>query len=100
MLRIKKNLSELQNYAIELDRIEHKDTSAGCYFSVYGPILTNEVLNNHSHNNFNENQGVAGRGSGFSFSRHSITGGGHRAMGDLYGSGGSGSVSSTLTQSS
>ena len=100
MLRIKKNLSELQNYAIELDRIEHKDTSAGCYFSVYGPILSNQTLNSHLHNNPNENQSLNGRGSGFSFSRHSITGGGHRAMGDLYGSGGSGSVNSTATQSS
>ena len=100
MLRIKKNLSELQNYAIQLDKIEHNDNSAGCYFSVYGPILSNQALNSHSHNNFNENPGLHGRGAGFSFSRHSITGGGHRAMGDLHGSGGSGSVNSTATQSS
>jgi serine/threonine protein kinase len=117
MLRIKKNLNELQRYAIELDT--HEIGSSSCYFSLYGPHRPNRTssCNVSPHRNedsaigynmnprraqydtYNENQPAIARGLGFS--RHSITGGGgSRAVGDSGGTAGSGSVNSTITQTS
>ena len=116
MLRIKKNLQELQRHAIELDT--HDDNSSSCYFSLYGPTRLNRNLNRNVSQNSNsvsefglnrENprrlqynilNGIRG-GRDMGFSRHSITGGGgNRAIGDAFGAAGSGSVNSTLTQTS
>ena len=115
MLRIKKNLNELQQCARQMDQQCNYDSK--CYFSQYGDSnrnpgyfspnrneISSQGYNRDNprsiHNNmYNDNHINIGRNLGLS--RHSITGGGHnRAMGSGYGPAGSGSVNSTVTQSS
>ena len=117
MLRIKKNLLDLQEQAVNLDQHVDSVDNALCYFSLRGlHKRTNNgqgSFNGHALPNgilavgtqptggqsdlMSRPGAVVGRGLGFS--RHSITGGGGRGIGGC-ATAGSGSLNSTATQTS